>query len=252
MPDEFADIRRQKDDRINEAAPVVEWTDFLNLDTRTGIFRWEQGQHVALLGPTGRGKTTLAQAILPIRKYIVALATKPKDETLEKFAAEHGFKRYEEWPEVSPELSPRRLLWPDARTMYSAITQRREFKAALDKIYREGNWTVYVDELWYIIHHLKLEFEVRTYLQQARSNGISFVATTQRPAFVPLEIYDQSTHLFFWKDNDENNLRRISGIAWLSANKVKYLVSHLEPHQVLYINTVSGLMVRTTVPFKEG
>lgn len=252
MPDEFDDIRREKDERVNDAAPVVEWKDFLDVETRTGIFRWEQGQHVALLGPTGRGKTTLAQAILPIRKYIVALATKPKDETLEKFAREQHFKRYETWPEVAAHLVPRRLLWPDAKTMYSAIDQRREFRDALGKIYREGNWCVYVDELWYLIHHLKLEFEVRTYLQQARSNGISFIATTQRPAFVPLEIYDQSTHLFFWKDGDEVNLRRISGISWRSAHHIRSLVSNLEDHQVLYINTVTGLMVRTTVPLREG
>jgi hypothetical protein len=235
-----------------EWAPVVPWEEFVNVKDRTGIFQWNQGQHVAMIGPTGRGKTTLSLSVLPLRKYIVALATKPRDETLEKFGKQYGFKRYKEWPEISPDISPRRLLWPDARSLYSAPLQQVHFRRALNQIYSEGNWCVYVDELWYIIHHLKLEFEVRTYLQQARSNGISFVATTQRPAFVPLEVYDQSTHLFFWRDSDEVNLKRISGISWLSASRIRSLISRLEEHQVLYINTVSGFMCRTTAPVEGG
>jgi hypothetical protein len=81
---------------------------------------------------------------------------------------------------------------------------------------------------------------------------ISLVVATQRPAFVPLEVYDQSQHLFFWRDNDERNLKRISGISWLNAAYVQALVASLERHEVLYINTPTGLMYRTTAPFKEG
>lgn len=229
-------------------APVLPWNEFIDVKNRIGVFRWEQGQHVALIGPTGRGKTTLALAILPLRKYITVLATKPRDETLTAFGKSHGFTKYQEWPVDYPEKSPRRLIWPDATKLYSVAVQRQVFRSTLNQIYTEGNWCVYVDELWYLIHHLKLEFETRTYLQQARSNGISFVASTQRPAFVPLEIYDQSTHLFFWKDGDERNLNRISGISWLSSNRIRSLVANLEPHQVLYVNTVSGFMCRTTAP----
>lgn len=233
-------------DHLESKAPKVDWDEFM-----TYIFDWQQGQHVALIGPTGSGKTTLALSILPLRKYITVLATKPKDSTLSQFGKSNGFKRYAEWPTLDADLSPRRLVWPDASSLYSAVNQRNHFQRSLAQIYREGGWCVYIDELWFIIHHLKLELEVRTYLQQARSNGISLVAATQRPAFVPLEVYDQSTHLFFWRDNDERNLRRISGISWLNANYIQALVSTLERHEVLYINTVDGLMFRTIAP-KEG
>lgn len=233
-------------EKLDELAPRVPWDEFWTYD-----FDWRQGQHVALIGPTGSGKTTLALALLPIRKYITVLATKPKDSTLQAFGKSEGFKRYPVWPDLDADLSPRRLIWPDATKLYSAGRQRHEFQRALQQIYQEGGWCVYIDELWFIIHHLKLELEVRTYLQQARSNNISLVVSTQRPAFVPLEVYDQSTHLFFWRDNDERNLQRISGISWLNANYVRTIVASLEPHEVLYIHTWSGTMKRTIAPKPE-
>lgn len=224
----------------NESAPVIPWDQF-----KGDIFRWRQGEHVALIGPTGSGKTTLSMSLLPYRRYVVALATKPKDSTMDALK-DSGYKVISKWEKMPVDLYPRRILWPDAKTLYAVRRQRYEFRTALSKIYKEGGWCVYADELWFLIHHLKLEFEVRTYLLQARSLGISFVAATQRPAYVPLEIYDQSTHLFFFRDNDERNLKRLSGISWLSAENVRYLVAHLEKFQCLYINTRTGRMYRTT------
>lgn len=236
-------IKQVRSERAKSVAPVLPWAVF------TGkVFRWRQGEHLAMIGPTGSGKTTLSLHLLGLRKYVVALGTKPADQTLDMLVNDAGFKRFESWENVESDRYPKRIIWPDARALHSAQAQRREFRNALAEIYRQGSWCVYIDELWFIIHHLKLELEIRTYLQQARSIGISLAVATQRPAFVPLEIYDQSTHLFFWRDNDERNLSRISGISWRSSADIKHLISELERHQVLYINTITGDMFRTTCP----
>lgn len=232
---------------IPDFAPEVGWNDFM-----TRVFVWKQGQHVAAIGPTGSGKTTLALAILPKRKYKVVFATKPRDETLSALQRSENYKRMRTWQDVDADLVPRRLLWPDATKLDGARTQQREFTKALNAIYRQGKWCVYMDELWFMIHHLKLEFEVRTYLQQARALDISLFVTTQRPKFVPLEVYDQSSHLFFWRDNDRNNLDRISGIAWLDASMVKHTVATLRKYELLYINTETGDMWRTVPPAPNG
>lgn len=238
----YAEFRQERQD---VHAPIVPWEEFYH-----DIFLWKQGQHVACIGPTDSGKTTLSLAILDKRRYVVALCTKPRDDVLDALRHRASFYKMETWETKSPELYPKRILWPNALDLYSAQIQQKEFRKALSRIYREGNWCVYVDELWFIIHHLKMDLEIRTYLQQARSNGISLVVATQRPKFVPLEIYDQSQHLFFWRDTDEENLKRISGISWLNAATVRGLVARLERHQFLYVNTPTGTMYRSKMEMK--
>lgn len=211
-------------------------------------FRWRQGEHVALIGPTGSGKTNAAFWLLPMRQYVVILGTKPKDISLEKFGKRHGYKRIKEWGKLSPKRWPRRILWPEARSVDAAAKQAAAFSAAMSRIYVEGGWTLYVDELWFFCHVLKLTHLIKVYLQQARSLQISLVVSSQRPAWIPVEVFDQSTHLFFYRDNDERNLSRMSGIGWLSANQIKLAIASLPEFHVLYVNTRTGTMVITKLP----
>lgn len=218
-------------------------------------FKWQQGEHVGMIGPTGSGKTTLALSLLNVRRYVVVFATKPRDATLDELVKYAGYKKIDHWKgNLSPYKVPRRILWPNARSLYAAEYQRKRFREAMRAIYDEGNWCVYLDELWMMDNFLKLNFEIRVYLQQARSLGISLIAGTQRPRYVPLEVYDQSTHLFFWRDNDEENLKRISGISWLNSRMVRQAVANLERHEVLYINTRNSdvYMMRFVPPPPKG
>lgn len=237
MPE--TEYRNYVGSHVDTAMPRVSWDEFSNY-----IFDWRQGEHVGLIGPTGSGKSTLALNILGRRKYVTVFATKPKDKTLNELRHD-GYKRIKTWEPMNPAQFPRRLLWPPAKNLYAVGDQRKEFRKAFELIYEDGGWCVYIDELWVFIHHMKLEFEIRTYLQQSRSLGISLIAGTQRPKFVPLEIFDQSTHLFFWLDNDEANLKRISGIAWLSASMIRSAVARLDPHEFLYVNTRTAEMYRS-------
>jgi hypothetical protein len=60
-------------------------------------------------------------------------------------------------------------------------------------------------------------------------------------------LYDQATHLFFWRDNDEANLKRIGGIGFLDAKLIRGTVAELPEHEALYINTRTGSLIRTQV-----
>lgn len=228
--------------RVSTLAPRVPWDEFIN-----NYFQWRQGEHIALIGPTGQGKTTLLTHLLPIHPYVTVFATKPKDESMEGLIRT-GYYPIKRWQSLDPQKFPRRVLWPDASSLDSHREQAAVFHDAFERMYREGGWTVAIDELWYIINILKLDRDVKTYLLQARALGISLMAATQRPAWVPLEVYDQSTHLFFWRDNDENNLRRLSGISFRSADLIRTVVADLERFQILYINTRTGEMLRTRSP----
>lgn len=239
----------------DDMAPVITWDDFL-----TYVFDWRQDQHVGMIGPTESGKSTLTYNILPMRKYVTFFATKPRDRILDKFAERAGFERIEDWPPMvrarghlrkrpaTAEQMPRRLLWPDATTLGSTTRQEAVFRRAFDDVYADGGWCVVWDEFWYMCTILGLDEEARIMLQQARANDMAFVMGAQRPSRIPLELYDQATHLFFARDNDEVNLKRIGGVGWLAANPIKAFVANLEPYQFLYVNTRLGWMYRTTAP----
>lgn len=225
-----------------ESVPLVPWDEFVPR------FKWVQGEHVGLIGPTGAGKTNLAFWLLPMRTYVTVLATKPKDTSLDKFGKRNGYKVLREWTKATAKQMPRRILWPNARSLNADIEQQRVFTDALGSIFVQGGWCVYIDELWYVGTVLNMTRIVKKYLQQARSTGISLVVSSQRPAWIPVEVYDQSTHLFFWRENDERNLSRISGIGWLSAKLIQHTVARLPKYHVLYVNTRTGDMMITRPP----
>lgn len=230
-----------------QETPMVEWSVFVR------SISWKQGEHIGLIGPTGCGKTNLAFWLLPHRQYIAVMATKPKDESLAKFGKHNGFRTIRKWEKLTAKKVPRRILWPEAKNLETMEDeQRREFKIAFQDMYLQGAWTIYIDELWWFCVQLGLTRYVKIILQQARALKMSLVIATQRPSWVPLEVYDQSTHLFFWRDTDERNLRRLSGISWINAKTIVADIATLPQWHVLYINTRTGEMMITRPPAPKG
>ena len=232
-------------DLWDRVAPRVDFDDWRR------EFSWRQGEHIGMIGPTGAGKTTLGLHLLEQRRYITAFVTKPRDPVMEALTKKgSGFRKIIKWKSYDPNIVPKRLLWPPAEDLYAERGQVKEFQFALRNIYREGGWTVFVDETFYVSNVLGMDAEIRTFLTQARSLDITMMLLTQRPSRVPLEIYDQSTHLFFWQENDERNLKTLGGISWANSALVQDLIAHLDRHECLYVNTRRGVasMVRFTAP----
>lgn len=215
---------------------VVPWADFL------AAWKWQQGEHVSLIGPTGRGKTTLALAILPRRTYRVVVATKPADPVLQALMRAQHYRRINAWP--PPALSTKVLLWPPFSHRRDLVTQRQVIDDALMAVFQSGGWCIYVDELYYLSRMLRLDTDLRLIWQQGRGLKISLVGGTQRPAWVPLEMYTEATHLFFWGTKGKEDLARIGGLG-LDADAVKHRIRRLGFHECLYVNTRTGEMMAT-------
>jgi hypothetical protein len=243
----------------DDMAPVLEWDDFMTyvLGSSDPQLRWQQDQHFGLIGPTDSGKSTFLHGVLPLRKYVTFFGTKIRDRTLESFLADGTFERLKDWPprkgfplkrDVTAAEMPRRLLWPDVSSLEAVPQLAPVFNRAVSDIYGQGGWCTVWDEFWLMVEILKMRQTAKVLLQQARSNDIPMVMGMQRPAWIPPEVFDQTRHLAFWRDNDELNLKRIGGVGWLASGPIRAFVANLDPWQTLYVNNRTGHMYRTTAP----
>lgn len=219
---------------VDAPLPRVAFPEFMRR------LEWHQGEHVTAIGPTGLGKTTLLRELLPLRGYVMFLATKKQDDTVSKIEGD-GFTRLAV-PE-HPQVTPRVIVYPpfprDARDMLKAHAET--FRRALNEAYHAGAWTVVADEARYLTKDLRLEPDMQRLWLQGRSLGVSLVAATQRPRWIPLEAYDQATHLFLWRESDEANIRRLAEISGdVDRHQIMRTVRSLPRHDFLYVNTRTG------------
>lgn len=236
---------------LSERLSQVERIDW---DTFLAQMNWRQGEHVTLIGPTGTGKTTLALALLPAREFVIFYGTKPKDATLDSLVREQGWRkveRHDRMPNVVNKRNGRIVFWPKFRTPDDQATQAYQIGMSMRQAFTEGGWCLVVDETHYMDHQLGLKKWMEALWTQGRSVKITVVAGTQRPAHISLMAYDQATHVFFWRDNDERNLKRISGLNGLNADLIRRTVATLPAHEVLYVNTRTGQMWVTKAPNRK-
>lgn len=213
---------------VSAGFPFMAWPEFLR------SMDWKQGEHVTMVAPTGQGKTTLASELVNYwRDYVMVLVTKREDKTLQRFA---GYANT-----LHPREDQHRVLiqppFPRDPDELLAI-HRAVFKRTLAQVYRQGRWCVVADEIRYLANNLKLAEQLGILWLQGRSLKVSLVALTQRPRNIPLEAYDQATHLFFWRDSDMGNVERIAEIGGtVDRRAIMARVPQLPEHQFLYVDT---------------
>jgi DNA helicase HerA-like ATPase len=153
-------------------------------------FPWMPGEHMAVIGDTGTGKTYLmAKAILPLRKYVVVFKTKADDDDDSKW---RGYHRIRTAKGIRDERYERFLLDPVYRS------QAREGYDLLDRVWRQGGWTIVIDEGWYT-EKLGLQPYIERLLTQGRSTHISVVFGQQRPVATSRFVISQTSHLFTFR-----------------------------------------------------
>lgn len=211
---------------------TVDWEEFKRR------FRWNQGEHITAIAPTGAGKTTLFSQLMPYRKYSIMFGTKPADGLYDEIIRKQGFKRIESIKEITP-THTRYLLWPRMRTTIplTVQAQRTAFQEAMDVIVKQGNWTVWVDEAKYIGEFLKLKLELTYMLEQLRSIGATVICGAQRPAMLPLSALSSATHVFMWKTPLDTDAKRLSDIGGVDAKEVATIARTLGRYEFLYIHT---------------
>ena len=225
--------------------PLVPWDNL--------TIPWRQGEHVTLIGPTGCGKTTVAKHLLPIRRYVLFVATKPNDDILLDFKKQ-GYKFVREFPnDINLDLAPKQVFLPNIKELDTELAYTEQahaqIGAALRDAFRRGGFTIYLDELREIVDFLKLSRTCERIWLQGRSNNVSMVGGMQRPRHAPLSAYSQATHLFLWGGNDDVDLKRVSEISGRVDRKaIRETLLELDIHEFVYVNTRDGFSVVSQSP----
>jgi energy-coupling factor transporter ATP-binding protein EcfA2 len=210
------------------------------------------GEHVALIGPTGRGKTTLAMRLMmpalmqnPGTRGVI-LAMKPHrrdrkrtgDETVARMAKADGARVIRDWPPPNPwRPPPYWVLWPkhafDPRIDDPA--HYAVFRRAILDCYKRGGWWIFADEVYSLTHELGLGDELVTLWTKGRSMGTAVIGATQKPTHVPTWMYSQSSHLFLWYDGDLRARKRYAEISGFDPRLIAQIVGSLRGHDCLYV-----------------
>lgn len=177
---------------------------------------WSQGQHVLITGATGTGKTTLASRIVQQRVdnggcvVLFACKLKPDATIRDEYP---GWVTWKKWRARRPGEN-RIILEADTRKhnlSTAPAVQKAVFLDALNKISREGNWTVVIDEGLYFSSpsFLGLQNELAMMHALGRSAGITVVTLAQRPSHIPLIIYSSASHMFIGMNNEPSDAKRL-------------------------------------------
>jgi DNA helicase HerA-like ATPase len=145
-------------------------------------FTWNPGEHVAIVGQTGSGKSTFANTLLDARRFVIILRSK-RDRV--KYRVDRRVKLAKAIADAKLE---RIELYPKYEQM------RMEFARAYERVYRSGRWTIYADE-GFALTRMGLDPFIERSLTQGRSLGISNVIGLQRPARVSRFMLSEPTHV---------------------------------------------------------
>lgn len=211
---------------------------------------WQQGEHVAVVGPTGFGKTTVVVNLLQMRRHALALDVKGGDKTLAKLQAK-GFARVS-WPLEGSNArrvygkgeNGQFIVGHRPRDVEGLPALRATIARCLHDVFSEGGWTVYVDELQMAAspkrEMMNLGGIIELNLIAARDRGVSILTSFQAPRWVPRAASDQASWLFVFPTRDREVVDRLAEMAGRPREEVQGAIRGLgkkADHMVLVVGT---------------
>lgn len=257
--------------RIDPGVFVADWDMFL----RFMGDRWEPGQHIASIGPTGEGKTTFNARLLGVRKYVCALDPKGEDETL----TASGFVRVTKLPPPHPwspgfRFSGQGRLWHgieqdiaegrDARIIVGGPADTAEQDARLIKLLADAvayvrqvrGWTLYVDEFELMSSQrmYALGRPIEQMLITARRAKTSVLTSFQAAAWVSKHATRQARYAVMYSTGDRAMIKAVAESMGRDWHALAEAVDELEKFYVLVIprGRNGGPMILTTAPPLPG
>lgn len=260
--------------RIDDGALVVglSWPDFLEYMR----WAWHPGQHIAMIGPTGEGKTTFAAGLLELRQWVVALDPKGEDDTL----AASGFTQVTYLPTdpfslgrklahyfhtvphldcwdcihigIAEDRPARLIIGGPARTARQDAANQDLMRRAFAYAREAGGWTLYVDEFELISSQrmFRLGPDVERLLISARRDGTSVVTSFQAAAWVSKHATRQARFAVIWPTGDRDMIKNVARSMGRDWGQLAAAVDELPPFHVCVIprGKSGGPFICTSAP----
>lgn len=218
----------------------IEYEEWLNQMKET----WSQGEHVSIMGPTGSGKTTVASDLLRIRRFVVVIALKPKDETLKLYK---GFYIIHSWP---PDFNRDKVIfWLQPRKFTDISKQAVKVARALEYMYVTGGWTIYLDEAGLMSGPFYgLRKHMAILLNQGRSLGLTLVMSMTQPhsvvAQMPSEALKQTRHIVIFRYTNMDEAKSAGIVAGIDFKTIISLMSQLGKHDFIAVSEGKHFLVK--------
>lgn len=142
------------------------------------------------MGDNGSGKSTLAERLLDNRRYLLIIRTKEDDVD---YRTDVKVTKVRDVEGAIDDVRNNRIEIAIGRNEYEQ--QAVAIKAAIAKVWKQGGWTIYFDELWFCERKLKLTTEIEKLLTQGRSLGVSVMLGMQRPSQISRFALSQARHV---------------------------------------------------------
>lgn len=247
--------RRVQADAAVAAVPDMEWSQVHKYVSKS----WDPTNrpHHSIIGLTGSGKSYLAiNGILrPMcsNDRVLLIDTKGDDPTLSgagtpcKAIPDNSWGKklgrrpepFSAWHRLVVDVNPEKT-----------DQAKQQVYTALKRVYNDGNWVVYLDEIRDItspkIPSLGLESYVDYIYRKGRSKSISIIAATQAPRYCPTSFYDQASFSWIGYLRDRDKQKRLLEIGGLDKSELP-VIENLEPRHWLLCADSGRHIVRTTV-----
>lgn len=222
----------------------AEWLD--------SYFDYNPGEHVVIIEPTGGGKTFLAYQMLAevMRRYpgmsYASFMPKPSDPSTAEWAAALNLRETPVWPPQRKLFRGKPagyVLWPPHPMDLPPAGRREEvgkvLRTGLDDQYKRGNSVSLVDDAHSAATYMKLNDHIEEMLVNGRAGGAAAWLPLQKPSGtvnaggITTYAYSSPTHLFFGKDTDERNLKRLSEIGGgIDSRRVEEIIRNLRLYRI--------------------
>jgi hypothetical protein len=225
---------------------------------------YAQGQHLTMLGPTQRGKTTLClqmlKRVISPELPCVILAGKPpgRDGTMAKAPQLLNLRVTEEWPPPFAFTKKNGYMLRPVHTLKDLDRDeknlREQFRRAMISNYASKTPVIQVvDEAYQVQNDLSLKREYEAPLMRGAPICAEW-SLIQRGRYMSYLAYDAAEHMVIFFDSDQTNVKRYSEMGGVDPAQVEYLVSNLKCYHIqtgpkTFTTISEGLYIRRAGPF---